>query len=848
MGHRLWRPPILWMIAATIFVAAALQFHRMRPCLARLFPCAALVAAGALAIQNGSNSSVTTALWLGDGEPVVVTAHVVTDGNVEQDDAGAERQALDVETERLESGNQARELRFGVRLHIYAKGFQRYGMEDEAAESSGRSVTLSHAPNMRPLQYGQRIRFTARLNAPRNFRNPGAFDFAGYLRDRGIYALASAKRADVQVLPGFSGNAVALLISRIHRSIVMQVHRVWSDEVAGLMDALLIGERAFLDRPTRVDFQRTGTYHMLVVSGLHVGVLAICVFWLFRRFGLGELVTSVLAVLVIFLYAAVTREGTPVWRAALMFAVYLFTRFMYRHRAVLNALGGVALAMLVVNPRTLFSASFQMSFLCVVLIAGVAVPILERTVQPYARGLRMLDTVALDRALAPRVAQFRIDVRLIAQRLQPIAPYRVAQWSLTSALRALFWGVDLLLLSAVMQAGMALPMAYYFHRTTSVGIAANLLAIPLLQIFMPASVAAVVLSYVSIALAHIPAFIAEFSLKGIAGSIHSLAGLHFADLRVPTPAIWVILLSGAAILTCVTLMRRRTIVALGGLALLLASTLCLWMVRPQERLNGGMLELTAIDVGQGDSLLVVSPEGRKLLVDGGGLPLWIRSRMEIGEDVVSPYLWTRGISRIDAIALTHAHADHMAGLPAIIANFRPTELWLPEGVPKAEIRRLLRVAADSGVQVIYRRAGDTVLFGGAMVRVLAPDPEFPVRSGHRNDESLIMKVSFGSTAMLLEADAEKGTEALVASQHAEADVLKVAHNGSASATSAEFLRRVHPRFAVISVGARNVYRHPRPEVLRRLQEAGVKTYRTDTAGATSFLLDGRSVTAPASPH
>jgi competence protein ComEC len=276
---------------------------------------------------------------------------------------------------------------------------------------------------------------------------------------------------------------------------------------------------------------------------------------------------------------------------------------------------------------------------------------------------------------------------------------------------------------------------------------------------------------------------------------------------------------------------------------LLASAVWIWQVPPAEQIRRGALEMTAIDVGQGDSILLVLPDGHKLLVDAGGLPFWMHSQMDIGEDVVSPYLWTRGISHIDTIALTHAHADHMGGFPAVIANFRPRELWLPIEVPADEIRILLRTAAEYGVKVIYRKAGDSFSYGGANIRVLAPDPDFPVRSGHRNDESLVMKISYGQTSALLEADAEKGTEEMVSGEDPEADVLKVAHHGSASATNADFLQAVKPRFAVISVGARNVYHQPRPQVLKRLQEARVSTYRTDMNGATTFYLDGKKVTA-----
>src|SRR5438552_18354158 len=146
-----------------------------------------------------------------------------------------------------------------------------------------------------------------------------------------------------------------------------------------------------------------------------------------------------------------------------------------------------------------------------------------------------------------------------------------------------------------------------------------------------------------------------------------------------------------------------------------------------------------------------------------------------------------------------------------------------------------------GVRLVFLKAGDSFVYGGATVRVLAPDPEFPVRSGHRNDESLDLKIRYGATSTLLEADAEKGTEQLVSRGQPRADVLKVAHQGSASATNDDFLAIVQPRYAVISVGRHNVYHHPRREVLQRLQKHKVRTYRTDVEGATSFYLDGKTV-------
>jgi competence protein ComEC len=545
----------------------------------------------------------------------------------------------------------------------------------------------------------------------------------------------------------------------------------------------------------------------------------------------------------IFIYAAVTKEGAPVWRAALMFAIYLATRLLYRKRALLNALGAAALVLMISNPNALFGASLQMTILCVGVIVGVAVPLLERTIEPYARGLRNLDALAYDRSLPPRVAQFRIDLRLILGRLHNSTGRRWPRFIVLYGLRAAFAIIGFIVISGTMQLGMALPMAVYFHRATSVALPANLLVIPFLQLLMPAAVIAVAISYVSLGLAKIPAAIASFALLGITGTVHWLGGLRIADIRVATPGSVEVLIAGAFTLGAVVLIRKKMIYAMAGFALLATGALVIWTVSPAPESRPNMLEVTAIDVGQGDSILLVFPNSRTLLIDGGGLPYWTHSQMDIGEDVVSPYLWTRGISHLDAIALTHAHADHMGGLPAIIANFRPKELWLPEGIGEDEITTLLRSAERFGVKLLYRKAGDVFEYGGATVRVLAPDPNFPVRVAHRNDESLVVKVSYGGTSALLEADAEKGTERLVSSEDPAADVLKVAHHGSASGTNYDLLAAVHPRFAIISVGARNVYRHPRHEVLQRLEQAGARTYRTDEDGATTFYLDGRGVSA-----
>ena len=703
-GFYLWRPPYLWLAAEFVFALSGCYFLRRRVRGAVVLGLAAVFVTGAFRVQmvRPAGPSRDAAVF-NTGDEVTVTAHVMGDGRLRPSASGGDRQTLDIETEGIEWEGHNLPVSRGVRLVLYGK--------EEQPEND---TAPEHV-----FRYGERLRFPARLYTPHNFRNPGAFDYRGYLAEKGIVALASAKTSEVELLPGFAGTRLELWRTRIHRSIVGKIHALWPPRQAALMDAMVIGEDAFLTRETRTDFQRSGTYHVLVVSGMNVGILAFVVFWTFRRLRISEILASVLTVLLCVAYAFVTDVGPPVWRATLMLALYLGTRIVYREKSPLNALGAAAFGVLVVDPQALFGASFQLTFGCVVLIAAAGAPLLERTSQPYVRALRNMEDKRYDFAIPPRPQQFRVELRMIGDRLERVIGDRFPLPALAFTARIALGAYEILAISAVMQAGLALPMAYYFHRATVVGLPANLLAVPLIELLLPVAALATGLAYVSPVAARVPALIAGLLLEGVSGSVRWLGGLRLADARVATPGLAVIVVCLlASILTMLLARRRRLLATLGFLGL---ATSAVWIssVAPRPRLRLGSLEVTAIDVGQGDSLLLVSPQGRTLLVDAGGLPFWMHSDFDMGET------WFPPTCGGEASAASTPLRSPTPTLITSAACTRRSPIFVPGSCGSAPARPTLNwniclTRPGIGVRVVQRKEGDEFDFGGARIRVLAP--------------------------------------------------------------------------------------------------------------------------------
>ncbi|MGB0037154.1 MAG: DNA internalization-related competence protein ComEC/Rec2, partial [Candidatus Acidiferrales bacterium] len=468
----------------------------------------------------------------------------------------------------------------------------------------------------------------------------------------------------------------------------------------------------------------------------------------------------------------------------------------------------------------------------------------------------------------PKIAQFRIEMRattrwLAARMPQWVAPR--AESLVAAPVRAGLRLWEIVLLSVIIQWGMVPLLALDFHRVSLAGPLSNIPAVILTGLIVPLGFLTLAASFVWRPLAIVMAKALGACAGWLLATVGWFSRVPRVSYRIPGPPLWVMIAFFAA-LACVAAAaraaasRRANRIARRGLpppiraaewisaAALAGFTLVVAAYPFAPSLERGKLEVSVLDVGQGDSIFVAFPDGRTMLIDGGGQGSYegvggYRTGVDIGEQVVSPYLWSRGLKRLDVVALTHAHHDHLEGLRAVLENFHVNELWIGRDERTASFENLLREARQNGVAIAHEMRGAEFTWAGVKGEVLWPADATPAREAS-NDDSLVLRLADGRVRFLLPGDIQGHVEQALAADHApvEADFLKVPHHGSKTSSTDLFLAAVGPRVAVISAGAANPFGHPAEIVVERYERAGVRLLRTDRDGAVTALTDGREMT------
>ncbi len=455
----------------------------------------------------------------------------------------------------------------------------------ELAPRVAARITLNLKGDARlPLAYGERIEAAAKIRSPRNFQNPDAFDYTGYLAAQHIYWTGSVTSpADIKVSGGRCGWRAMGWLYTVRTWALDRLTRLYPDDphTAALLQATLLGETSGVDRRWTSDFRVTGTYHALVISGQHVSVLALTLLLILRLLNFRRIPALGVATLVSWLYAIISGFSSPVVRAAGGFTVFLMASYCFRKTRILNVLAVVGLAYLLLDPDVLFDPSFQLSFLSAAAIAAFAIPVMERISQPLRAAVKRFDQTAYDPQVESKAAKWRVELRLLAEtiRLWTGLSARTSRFLVEKGTLLSAFMLDTVIVSACVQFGLALPMIGYFHRLSVTGLSANIIIIPLLSLVVPLGFACILTG------SHLLAFLTAVLLK-TAEMVASWHANFEPAWRMAALPLWIsIPFAVSLVLLALTIRRNRPFLIAPALAcsLLLFGALCWQPWKPELR-------------------------------------------------------------------------------------------------------------------------------------------------------------------------------------------------------------------------------------------------------------------------
>jgi competence protein ComEC len=581
----------------------------------------------------------------------------------------------------------------------------------------------------------------------------------GFRNPGGFDSAARLARDDVHVTASAGATHVVALEPpappwpvRVRRAALDEIAARLPPVSAALLGGLLLGERSELPPDVHEAFRRAGVYHVLAVSGFNVALLAGAVWSLLRAAGGSRRAAAVTAMLAVLCFAAVVGPEPSVLRATIMAVLILAAVVLEREASVTNSLALAALVILAGRPGDLLDPGFQLSFAAT---AGIVAAPLPHGIVAGALGV----SVAAQLAVLP----------------------------ITLA---------------------------HFNQLSTLGVVANLAVVPL-------AAAATILGLVGVVAAAAGDWLAGAAfgavwpvLLALRGAVSVAAAMPGAVIHLPGPgpgavACYTTALAAALAAWHVRDQAHRRRLLASGACVLLGLAVLLW-AWPMLTRASGTLRVTVLDVGQGDAIVVEAPDGRTMVVDAGTGGRW---RLDVGERVVAPFLWNRGVLRLAETVVTHADTDHAGGMAALRGLLPVTGTW---------------------------DARAPMPFGGAWLTPLAADTDSP----RVNDHAIVLRVELGLASVLLASDIEALAELALVGRRVPlaATILKVPHHGAAASSTAPFLAAVRPAAAVISVGARNAYGHPDPGTLARLAAVNARVYRTDRHGAVVLETDGRALT------
>ncbi|HXF04232.1 MAG TPA: ComEC/Rec2 family competence protein [Blastocatellia bacterium] len=806
------------------------------------------------------------------------------------------RAYLDVSVERITTRRQTHPASGRLRLMVMLSNEEAQREFDRLQEAG--------------LGYGARLRILTRLNRPRSYRNPGVSDYGEYLEVRG-YDLAGVVKSPllITLLERNESLSFRTVVYDLREAAERRIDQLFSARTAGILKALLLGNRYFLDEETAERFRAGGTFHLLVISGAHIAAIAGAILWLISHYTRRWALRALPTIFLLWTYTVAVGGQAPVTRATVMMTVMLAAPFVFRQAQPVNTVGLAALLLLSHNPQELTSPSFQLTFLAVLSIVLLSLPLVGhlRAIGEWRPTVETPEPPSCPPAVRFLAETLFWDERRF-QRDQQASPIRfrldkadAARWlgRLPGVQPLVRFCVLSLLVSGVTQMALLPLMAIYFHRVVLAGIVLNVVIALFVTLIGSSAILALGLSVMDLPLAYLVGRVTDRLTDAMMRSFDFPLSFRGASFRVPeysgpgvviyvvyfaTLVYWAVRLSRwqpvtfhprqhakeKAILPVGSRRSRRRLLPHLVAVAWVVSFLLIATYPVSHRYQKGWLRLHFLDVGHGDCTLLELPDGTIMLVDGGGEFRWeeiarkprpgpsetITARgntgeMEpdftddsrsVGEVAVSPALWSRGIKRIAYLVLTHADADHLDGLFAVVKNFGVGRVLIAQPpVADARVDRFMRVLDSRRIPVQVLGMGDRFQIAGVQFVVLWPPRQDAPPLRWSNDRSLVLRISYGRMSILLAGDIERAEEhaLLETGFDLHSQVLKVPHHGSRTSSTEPFLTRVRPAWAIITAPERSPFHHPHPDVVQRYRARGVCLLQTGRDGMITFETDGQ---------
>ena len=624
--------------------------------------------------------------------------------------------------------------------------------------------------------YGNKLRITGYLQLPRPMSNPGGFDYQRYLRSLGITAIIYVDESNVTHLSGQEGWLIKDIGISVKNALVDITNRCLDKNQAGLLSGMLIGYKDGLDDNAFNAFSTAGLTHIMVASGMNVAFIIIPLLYLFKKMRLPHRMSLILtiAVLIFFIFAA--GFSASVVRAVIMGIIILIGKMIYRDSDVFTSLSASAIILLIINPYYLNDIGFQLSF-------GAT-----------------------------------LSIVLFYKKIKQVICFKYCPEMVSDTLAAT--------ISA--QLGVVPITLYYFNNFSTVAVISNLLVVPLVQVITIIGFIMVFAAVVNINLAIIIGYINNSLLSFILFIVERSAAIPYASIKIPTPTILLMVIYYLAIIYLFyaeTLLNGIKNCYLGVLCMLiLIFAIQIFIPKP--------MEITFVDVGQGDSTFIKTAKNVKVLIDGGP--------EKAGENSLVPFLLDKGVFSIDYIIASHGHDDHTYGLLDVIETFRIGAVIVPDTTGEG-LEKLIALCTKKSIRVVKLKANDKInLDANTCLEVMSPEKYSGQTILDLNDTSLIMKLIYGDFSVLFTGDSGIEIEQeLIHNKNLNCDILKVAHHGSPTSSSDEFIKAISPAYAVIPVGI-NKFGHPSQYVIDRLENNGATVMRTDLEGAIVIKSDGKS--------